>query len=450
MPRRDREQGSSSGGDTIVNVINIHGWLPLPDIEGSVPEGGAKAWFVVVGLACCLFTTYGYINSWGVFQTYYEQNLHIGLTPATISWIGAAQRAGFFFSVVIVKRLFERGYYEQYFMPASILLVASLVLTAECTEFWQMLLCQGILSGITAGCLVGNISAMCAQYFRKRYELALAFAYGGSALGGVVYPVVAGIMLPELGFPWTMRILGWVGFVGLAITNITVRRRLKPVKRETPFVSFKPLKKPAFALYCMALIFQIIGFYTSSTAVTKGVASPEFGYFLIAVMNATTGLGRVASHWVAPRYGPFNVIIPSLAMSGVILVCGWTMVETEAELLTFTVAYALCAAPHNALAAESIYLFGGTGDLGLRIGLFNLFASIAGLVGPPTSGEINLNVGMRAMAGWMWIDGIAVVVLVEVYYTREEVSRESLRVIVGLNRIEGNVSPLPIFERCSD
>ncbi|KAJ8095748.1 hypothetical protein PM082_022855 [Marasmius tenuissimus] len=404
MPRRDREQASSSDGDTIVK-ININGWLSLPDLEGSVPEGGARAWFVIVGLACCLFTSYGYINAWGVFQTYYEQNLHIGLTPATISWIGAAQRAMFFFSVVIVRRLFERGYYEQYFMPASILLVASLVLTAECTEFWQMLLCQGILSGFTAGCLVGNISGMCAQYFRKRYELALAFTFGGATLGGVVYPVVAGIMLPELGFPWTMRILGWIGFVALAITNITVRRRIKPAKRETPYVSLKPLKKPAFALYCMALIFQIIGFYTfttfvASTAVTKGVASPEFGYFLIAVMNATIGLGRVASRWVAPKYGPFNVIITSLAMSGVILVCGWTMVETEAELLTFTVAYALCAAPHNALAYESIYLVGGTGDMSLRIGLFNLFASIAGLVGPPTSGEINLNVGMRAMAGY--------------------------------------------------
>ncbi|KAG7093111.1 hypothetical protein E1B28_009396 [Marasmius oreades] len=67
----------------------IASWLP--DIPGTVPEGGTRAWFVVVGLTCCLFTSYGYINSWGVFQTYYEQNLHIGLDPTTISWIGAAQ-----------------------------------------------------------------------------------------------------------------------------------------------------------------------------------------------------------------------------------------------------------------------------------------------------------------------------------------------------------------------
>ncbi|KAL0565984.1 hypothetical protein V5O48_016037, partial [Marasmius crinis-equi] len=302
MPRREREQGPSTS-ESIVAAINVNGWMPLAD----VPEGGTKAWFVVLGLACCLFTTYGYINSWGVFQTYYEQNLHIGLTPGTISWIGAAQRALFFFPVLIVKRLFERGYYEHFFIPASILLVVSLVLTAECQEFWQLVLCQGILSGLAAGCLVGNISVMCAQYFRKRYELALAIAYGGSALGGVVYPIVAGILLPRLGFPWTMRVLGLIGFVGLMIANLTIRRRLPPVKRESPFLSLRPLKSPAFALYCLALLFQIIGFYTfttyvASTAVTTGVASLEFGYFLVAILNATTGLGRVVSNRIAPKY----------------------------------------------------------------------------------------------------------------------------------------------------
>ncbi|KAK1216425.1 hypothetical protein PQX77_020945 [Marasmius sp. AFHP31] len=420
----DHEQGSILGGNSVANAAIRGSPPPPPNKEDSVPEGGAKAWLVVVGLACCLFTIHGYINSWGVFRTYYEQKHHIGLTPAEMRWIGAAQRSLLFFPAVIVRPLFDRGYYEHYFTSTSILFVVSLVLTAECTKFWQLLLCQGILSGITAGCLVGNVSAIIAQYFKKRSELALAFVYGGSTLGGIVYPVVSGVLLPRMGFPWTMRILGWISFITLAMANITTRRGTKNTfKGKTPFFSFKPLRHLAFVLYCLAYAVYIIGFFTfatyvSSTAVVRGVISPEFGYFLIGVLNATTGLGRIPARWASSRYGPLNVIIPSLAISGAILAGGWTAVKNDAGLVVFTIAYGLCSAPHSALAADSIHLFNvpkgnvdskDEGDLdstsdtslaGLRISLLNLFASIGGLVGPLTSGEVNLDVGMRAMAGY--------------------------------------------------
>ncbi|KAJ8095753.1 hypothetical protein PM082_022860 [Marasmius tenuissimus] len=421
----DHKQGSILGGHSVANAA-IRGSPPPPDKENLVPEDRAKTWSVVVGLACCLFTIHGYVNSWGVFRTYYEeeQNHYNGLTPANMRWIGAAQRSLLFFPAVVVRPLFDQGYFEHYFTPASILFVVSLALTAECTEFWQSLLCQGILSGITAGCLVGNVSAICAQYFKKRSELALAFVYGGSTLGGIMYPVVSGFLLPRMGFPWTMRILGWIGFVTLAVTNITVKRRDKnTVKGKNPFFSLKLLGNLAFGSYCLAYALHIIGFFTfatyvSSTAVIRGVTSPEFGYFLIGVLNAATGLGRIPARWAASRYGPLNVTIPSLAISGAILAGGWTATKNNAGLVMFTIAYGPCAAPFSALATDSTHIFdvqknkvdpkdesdpGGTSDtshVGLRISLLNLFASIGGLVGPLTSGEVNLDVGMRAMAGY--------------------------------------------------
>ncbi|KAL0060560.1 hypothetical protein AAF712_012648 [Marasmius tenuissimus] len=439
----DHKQGSILGGDSVANVTTRES-PPPPDKGDPVPEGGVKAWFVVVGLACCHFTIHGYINSWGVFRMYYEeeQTHYIGLTPANMRWIGAAQRSLVFFPTVVVRPLFDRGYFEHYFTPASILFVVSLVLTAECTKFWQLLLCQGILSGITAGCLVGNVSAICAQYFKKRSELALALVYGGSTLGGIMYPVVSGVLLPRMGFQWTLRILDWIGFVTLAIASIvslledfvliepvsnnlqTVRRRNKnTVKGKTPFFSLKPLRNLAFGLYCLAYALHIIGFFTfatyvSSTAVVRGVTSPEFGYFLIGVLNAVTGLGRIPARWTASKCGSLNVTIPSLAISGTILAGGWTATKNNAGLVMFTIAYGLCAAPFSVLATDSTHLFdvpknkvdpkdesdpGGTSDtshVGLRISLLNLFASIGGLVGPLTSGEVNLDVGIRAMAGY--------------------------------------------------
>ncbi|KAF9258501.1 MFS general substrate transporter [Marasmius fiardii PR-910] len=403
MPRRD-------ASEALASTVNVSGWLPLPDIPGSVPEGGTRAWFVVTGLTCCLFTSYGYINSWGVFQTYYEQNLHIGLTPTTISWIGAAQRTLFFLFSVLASRLFDMGYFKRIFAPASFALVLSIFLTGECERFWQFLVCQGVLGGMASGCLVANIAAISAQWFKKRYDLVLGVVYAGSAVGGVVFPVLAGVLLPRVEFKWSMRILSLVCGVGLLIASFAIQRRLPPVERRERgrFINqLRPLKSPAFSMYCLGLLFQVVGFYTfmtyvSSTAVTKGSISPQFGYFLIAVLNGTTGLGRVVANGVVRRFGAFNIIIPTLAISGAFLVGGWPVVDDKVGLVVLTVAYALCAAPHNALASRTISVFStsDSGDVSLRIGLFNVFAAVAGLVGPPTAGEVYMEGGMRALGGY--------------------------------------------------
>ncbi|KAG7093112.1 hypothetical protein E1B28_009397 [Marasmius oreades] len=215
-----------------------------------------------------------------------------------------------------------------------------------------------------------------------------------------------------------MRMLSLVVLVGLSIASFTIRRRLPPVaaKREIPFISLKPLKSPAFSMYCLALLFQIIGFYTfityvASTAVTKGAVSLQFGYLSIAILNATTGVGRVVANMVAHKFGAFNIIIPSLALSGAILCGGWPAVENEIALVAVTVTYALCAAPHNALASRTIWVFADSGDVSLRIGLFNIFAAIAGLIGAPTAGEVNKGVGIQAMGEYAGGCGIVASVL---------------------------------------
>ncbi|KAI6103623.1 hypothetical protein F5141DRAFT_218036 [Pisolithus sp. B1] len=62
---------------------------------GGVPDGGFKAWSVIVGSMLATFCTLGYVNSsWGIFQEYYERALLSNKSPSTIAWIGSVQ-AGF-------------------------------------------------------------------------------------------------------------------------------------------------------------------------------------------------------------------------------------------------------------------------------------------------------------------------------------------------------------------
>lgn len=52
---------------------------------GPPPDGGLAAWTQVLMGHLIVFNTWGYINSFGVFQTYYVATL--GHPPSDISWV---------------------------------------------------------------------------------------------------------------------------------------------------------------------------------------------------------------------------------------------------------------------------------------------------------------------------------------------------------------------------
>ena len=62
-------------------------------------DGGLAAWVTVFGAFLALVSTFGQLNSFGTFQSWYLDNQLSHLSPSTISWIGSAQLWVFFTSV---------------------------------------------------------------------------------------------------------------------------------------------------------------------------------------------------------------------------------------------------------------------------------------------------------------------------------------------------------------
>jgi hypothetical protein len=61
---------------------------------GPPPDGGTKAWTQACMGHLVILNTWGMIATFGVFQTYYTQEL--GLEPSAVSWIGSMQMLGHF------------------------------------------------------------------------------------------------------------------------------------------------------------------------------------------------------------------------------------------------------------------------------------------------------------------------------------------------------------------
>lgn len=145
-----------------------------------------------------LFATWGYANSFGAYQTYYTETLP--QTPSTISWIGGIQ---IFLSLTIGAfsgRLLDAGYFLPTFLVGAVIQVLGIFLMSISTEYWQLFLTQGVLSGIGAGIYFTPCISIVSTYFDKRRGLAVGLATTGNSAGGIVYPLLVRGLVPTLGF----------------------------------------------------------------------------------------------------------------------------------------------------------------------------------------------------------------------------------------------------------
>lgn len=226
------------------------------------PDGGFKAWLVVLGAFCATMATLGYANSWGVFQAYYEQTSLSDNTPSSIAWIGSSQYALIFLPGFIVGRLFDMGYLRHTVLISSIFLVVSTMIVAECSKYWHFLLVQGLMTGVFCGLLFTLALSVISQWFERRAGLAFGVVALGSSIGETTLPIASRRLILEIGFPWTMRILGFIQIATLIVANICLMQRLPPQNRQGPFVTMRPLRSLPFALYFISQTTTFLGLNT--------------------------------------------------------------------------------------------------------------------------------------------------------------------------------------------
>jgi MFS family permease len=61
--------------------------------------------------------------------------------------------------------------------------VFGMMMTSICTEYWQVILAQGVVTGIGMGCMMLPSVAVMPQYFKTRRAFATGVAASGSSVG---------------------------------------------------------------------------------------------------------------------------------------------------------------------------------------------------------------------------------------------------------------------------
>ncbi|PIL27922.1 MFS general substrate transporter [Ganoderma sinense ZZ0214-1] len=359
--------------------------------EDCPPDGGLRAWLVVFGVVCGMIATVGLVSSWGAFQEYYQEMVLPDQSTSNISWIGSVQNAMMYAPGLFLGRLFDKGYLRLPVFIASAVFVACLFLTAECTQYWQFVLCQGFGMGLSSAVFFQMGEMVLTHWFKKKLGFALGCVLGGSSIGGCIFPILVKALVQRTSFQWMMRILGFVTLGLLIVTNLTMARRLSGTRHLGPLISVSEFKKPVYSIFVASLVVNTLALFTVYTYLTVSAVSSNLdanlSFDLLAIANAISALGQIGSGLFADRYGPLNVLIPATLLTAVVTYA-WPFAANVPAFVVIAVLFGIAYGATVAIYVQPFADMGPVEDVGMRIGMAFTLVTAGVVSGAPISGAI--------------------------------------------------------------
>ncbi|KAK4109807.1 monocarboxylate permease-like protein, mch4 [Canariomyces notabilis] len=292
---------------------------------GPPPNGGVVAWLQVVAGFFIFFNTWGMLSTFPVFQTYYESGELFETSSANISWIGSIQCFLLQLTGIISGPVYDRGYLRTLLLVGSFMVVFGTMMLSLCTEYWQALLAQAFCVGIGAGLLFVPTVSLIPTWFSTRMGLAVGIASSGSSLGGVIYPIVLSRLITQVGFPWAVRAIGFIALATFILPIVAFKYRIR-VPKPRAMIDWSAFTDWPFITFTLAVLIIFIGqtvllFYISFYPENRHFTDTSLAFYIAAIFNAGSTLGRILPNALSDRIGVFNTMAPLTMILGVTLFC---------------------------------------------------------------------------------------------------------------------------------
>ncbi|KAL7793874.1 major facilitator superfamily domain-containing protein [Trichoderma ceciliae] len=394
---------SSDREEPMVLKEDEAGYQPpaLAPTGDAPPNGGLRAWLVVVGAWCTSFCSFGWINSVGVFQDYYQATILKEYSTSTVSWIPSLQ---IFFMMAlgpIIGLIYDKYGPRYLIIGGTFLHVFGLMMTSISDQYYQILLSQGICSAIGVSAIFQPALNSIATWFTTKRGAAYGLLATGSSLGGVIFPIMVSRLIDEVGFGWSMRISALLILALLIVAILTVATHNPPkfqpitLKRMvTPFSEFQ------FFSLAMGLLLFTFGLYIPINYVSVEAAAagmdPNLVLYLIPILNAGSLFGRVFSGFAGDKWGRYNVFIAVCYLAGIFVLGLWIPADTTGARIAFATLFGFFSGAYVALIAALVVQVSPASEIGFRTGLVFLASSFGGLTTNPISGAI-----LERPIGWL-------------------------------------------------
>ena len=272
------------------------------------------------------------------------------------------------------------------------------------------MLAQGFCIGLGGGMLFVPSVAILPTYFSTKIGLAIGLAAAGSSMGGrftiaacqanananssagIIYPIVFYRLLPQIGFGWSVRVLGFMAFATLLIPIFVMKMRVQPPKARslldtTVFADFP------FMTFVLGAMIGFIGlyvelFYVSFFGQVTGITNSSMSFYLVPILNAGSVFGRTLPNILSDKIGPINVIIPGAFICAILVFCN-IAVDSLGGIVVQALLFGFFSGIFIAL--PPVCFFSLTADktkLGTRLGMGFAVIALGVLAGGPGGGGI--------------------------------------------------------------
>jgi MFS family permease len=383
--------------------------IPIVDAEDDFPEGGLRAWLVVASAFLMLFPSFGFMVAIGTLQDYWGQHQLKHMTARDIGWIPSVLVYLSLALGIWIGPLFDRYGPRWIALTGSTLYLLMIFLLAECDKFWQMILCCGVLGGIGGAMLTTTSLAVVAHWFKERRGLTQGIAMMGSSCGGLTIPLMLRTTLPNYGYAWSLRILGFVFLACFIVGNILMKARIPPTDaaKKKAIISLSIYGDLRLSLFTMSVFgFEVVLFGGLGILPTYATLATDFpaetGFYLISVLNGVSCLGRLLPGYVADKIGRFNTLLIMIIFTLVWMLALWLPLGTTslAALYAFAALFGFGTGSWMALTPACVGQLCRAEEFGRYYGSMYFIASLATLVCIPISGELVQTVGAAPMVGF--------------------------------------------------
>ncbi|KOS22615.1 Riboflavin transporter MCH5 [Escovopsis weberi] len=371
--------------------------LPAPAAAAATPppppDGGLMAWLQVLGAFFLFFNSWGIVNSFGSFQAHYEQVLIPDKSPSAISWIGSFQGFLLFIVSVFVGPIFDKGYLKTIIVIGLFLVVFGLMMTSLSTQYYQLFLAQGVVTGCGLAFNVLPSVAIIATYFSKRRALAVGITASGGSIGSVLYPIMLRKTIGPLGFGWATRLMAFIALGTLLIPLAVMRSRLPPPTKFRALYDMTMFREPPSVAMCFAMVFCFLGiyfplFYLPTFYAVKLQEPGDMSFYVLSILNATSLIGRLGAGAIGDNIGPINTVLP-FSFASAVVAFAWMGIHNVGGTIVFAVIYGITS---GAMVSVSLTLVAALSPslsvVGTRMGMNFIFAGVGLLIGNPIAGAL--------------------------------------------------------------
>ncbi|KAG0005026.1 hypothetical protein BGZ80_011100 [Entomortierella chlamydospora] len=357
---------------------------PATAVLTNFPDGGF-GWLVVLGAFMIQFCCWGFNFSWGVYQEYYVENdTFEGATLSQVSWCGGLGAASVFLTCPFQTQMVSR-FGLRPVIATGIVISGFGMISASFAK-------TGLMFGLGAGMALFNSVAIPVQWFDKKRGLASGITVAGSGIGGATLAPLNRYLISNVGYKWTLRIMGITVITAVFSILFCIRARIPPATRRRPLFDVAMFKNTGFTILYLTGMLMTFGYLTPIFLLPKFVKDlgwdPTVGATLVSIFSGVNAAARIGLGFVADICGPLNVLILSTIFCGLSCYMFWMNTHGLAMATVFAIAYGTSAGGFVSLFPVVAAKVIGLETLAATVGLLFSGNFFGNLLGTPLASAI--------------------------------------------------------------